>query len=109
MIASGKTGPKQDSQDKHGSHSGRYSEEAVVGVHEHIKSIPHYHLHYSTAQNLNGTCYDLELSVSTLCSDYYLSWYKVSHSSACTLQVNRIEEMGDMYLLTWCYKPPKLK
>jgi hypothetical protein len=31
---------------------------------------------------------------------------RLSRSSARTLQVNRIEEMGDIYLLTRCYKPP---
>jgi hypothetical protein len=34
---------------------------------------------------------------------------RVSRSSARTLQVNRIEEMEGIYLLTRCYKPPKLK
>jgi hypothetical protein len=47
----------------------------------------------------------------------HLSLYKelnnsfviLSRSSAHTLEFNRIEEMGGIYLLMQCYKPPKLK
>jgi hypothetical protein len=39
----------------------------------------------------------------------YFHLLDLSRSSTRTLQVNRIEEMGDTYLLTRCCKPSKLK
>jgi hypothetical protein len=39
MTASGMSNPKQDCCGKHKSHPAKYSEDAIAGVHEHIKFI----------------------------------------------------------------------